>query len=129
MKTLRHRNPHGAFHALRLDGLPALARADSFSPQLAMRARWGGGTLPASADMPRLGKSVWLPRLAGLLAFGALAAGIFLAGADTCVERGAASSGNYSQSTLAPITATSPASRGGSCKRAHGRSGQSKTAP
>ncbi|MET3184201.1 UNVERIFIED_ORG: hypothetical protein ABIC43_007397 [Variovorax guangxiensis] len=129
MKTLRHRNPHDAFRALRLDGLPALAHADGLPPELVMRARWSGRTSPASSAMPRSAKSVWLPRLAGLLAFGALAAGIFLAGSDTCAERGTAAAGNYSRSTLAPITTSGTGSRDGSCKRTHGRLEQSKTAP
>jgi len=47
------------------------------------------------------------------LAFGALAFGVLVAASDTgCAAREAGASGNYSQSTLAPIT-----SAGGSCKR------------
>lgn len=141
MNSLRHRNPLGAsresgaaLHAFRLGGLPALAHAEGFPPELTMRARWSSKTQssPSPLAMARPHKSFWLQGFAGLLAFGALAFGIFMASNDTCTQGGSAASGSYSQSTLAPITATgsaSPSLRDSSCKRKHGRPGQLKTAP
>lgn len=118
MNTIPHRNPHGASHALRFTGLPALAHADRHSPELTMQARWSR-TQPALVAAPRLKKSFWLSLLAGLLAFGALAFGVLVAASDTgCAAREAGASGNYSQSTLAPITsAGTGTATSGSCKR------------
>lgn len=139
MNSLRHRNPLGAsresgaaLHAFRLGGLPALAHAEGFPPELTMRARTSGKTQPSTVATTRPHKSVWLPRLAGLLAFGALAFGIFMASNDTCTQGDSAADGSYSRSTLAPITATgsaSPSLRDSSCRRKHSRLGQLKTAP
>jgi hypothetical protein len=121
MNTTPHRNPHGASHALRFTGLPALAHADRYSPELTRQARWSR-TQPALAAAPRLKKSFWLSLLAGLLAFGALAFGVFVAASDTgCAARETGTSGNYSQSTLAPITsAGADTATSGSCKRKQG---------
>jgi len=69
-------------------------------------------------------KSSWAPRFAGLLAFGALVFGIFVASRDTCARGESIAAGNYSQSTLMPITASGsarPSLRESSCKR--GRAG------
>lgn len=139
MNSLRHRNPLGAsresgaaLHAFRLGGLPALAHAEGFPPELTMRARSSGRTQLSPLAAARPHKSFWLQGLAGLLAFGALAFGIFMASNDTCTQGDSGASGSYSQSTLAPITATgttSPSLRDSSCKRKHSRPGQLKTAP
>lgn len=86
------------------------------------------------ADRRGARRSTWKPRLAGLLAAGALALGVLAAGSDTCVASETSGMGNYGQSTLAPITA-SPAqmaasARGGACRHRHktGRFAQPKTA-
>ncbi|WP_395317175.1 hypothetical protein [Variovorax sp. UC74_104] len=118
MTTLRHRNSHDAFRAFRLDG---------FTPEPTVRVRGSGREQSISRALPHHRKSAWPQRLAGLLAFGALAAGIFLAGTDTCAQRGTAASGNYGRSTLAQITATGSGPRAGSCKRAPGGSNRPKT--
>lgn len=94
-----------------------------------MQARWSK-TQPALVAMPQLGKSFCASCLVALMAFGALAFGIFVAVGDTCAAHEAGTPGNYSQSTLAPITATGTgAARNRSCKRKHapGRLGHSKT--
>ncbi|WP_432727425.1 hypothetical protein [Variovorax sp. W6] len=127
MNSHRYRNPHGAsraLQALRLDGLPALVHAEGSQPGLTMRARWSGKMQPIPATMPRFDKFSWLPRIAGVLAFGALAFGIFLAGSDDCAARETDAAGSYSQSTLAPITATGTTKtglHGGNCRHKHGR--------
>ena len=137
MNSPRYRNPHSAsreslaaLRAFRLDGLPALAHAQGFPPELTVRARWDGRTQSSSIATARSRRSFWLPRIAGLLAFGALAFGIFVAARDTCTRREPAAGGSYSRSTLAPITASDTAStspRDGGCKRSPGGFGQSKT--
>ena len=142
MNSPRYRNPHSAsreslaaLRAFRLDGLAALAalaHAQGFPPEFTVRARWDGRTQSSSIATARSRRSSWLPRIAGLLAFGALAFGIFLAGSDTCTRREPAAGGSYSRSTLAPITASGTAStspRAGGCKRSPGGFGQSKTTP
>ncbi|HEX7864873.1 MAG TPA: hypothetical protein VF555_07975 [Variovorax sp.] len=130
MNSIRHRTQRSASRAFRLDGLPALAHANGLTTEHTMQARWSK-TQPVLVAVPRLDKSFWLPCLAGLLAFGALAFGVFTAGGDKCAER---ESGNYSQSTLAPITAAGSDTAGNGlrnsgCKRKPGRNGNPKTAP
>lgn len=79
----------------------------------AMQARWNHAQLThapshTSAQMApqRLRKASWLPRLAGLLAFCALALGVMLAGSETCTaqETTGTFAGSYTRSTLALIT-------------------------
>ena len=93
-----------------------------------MQARWNK-TQPAFVARPQLDRSFRASCLMGLVAFGALALGIFVAAGETCAAHEAGTPGNYSRSTLAPITATgNEAPRNGSCKRKHapGRLGHSK---
>lgn len=64
-----------------------------------------------------------MPRLAGLLAFGALVAGMLVAGGETCTAQETDEPGNYARSTLAPImeSGTSTASarkHAGTCRHA-----------
>lgn len=129
MNSSRPHNPHGSLHTLRFKSPPAWAHANGRPPEFAVQARWSK-TPPVLVAMPRPGKSFWLPLLAGLLAFSALAFGVFVAAGDTCTADEAGAEGNYSQSTLAPITAAgTDGARGGSCKREHeaGRLGHPKT--
>ncbi|RSZ30163.1 MULTISPECIES: hypothetical protein [unclassified Variovorax] len=130
MNSIWHRNTRSASRAFRLHSLPVLAHADGHAPELAVHARWNR-TQPVLVAAPPRDKSLWLPLLAGLLAFGALAFGVFMAGSDRCTEREA---GNYSQSTLAPIGTTDSGTaatglRSGSCRHKPGRIGHPKTAP
>lgn len=103
MNSPRHHNPHGSLHTLRFKSPPAWAHANGRPPEFAMQARWSK-TQPAFVA----------PLLAGLLACGALAFGVFVAAGDTCAPPAAGTPGNYSRSTLAPITAagSSAAPRG-----------------
>ncbi|MFS2166376.1 hypothetical protein [Variovorax sp. Varisp62] len=128
MNSPRHRNSNDASHALRFSSLPAWAHANGHPPEFEMQARWNK-TQPAFVAMPQLGRSFRTSCLMGLVAFGALALGIFVAAGETCAAHEAGTPGNYSRSTLAPITATgNEAPRNGSCKRKHapGRLGHSK---
>ncbi|MFM9926435.1 hypothetical protein VLK31_25835 [Variovorax sp. H27-G14] len=154
MKSPWHRNTSGASQALRFNGLRATAAADGHVPGLAMHARWNPArtaqaarpvhtALPAQpashphshshAERRGARRSAWKPRLAGLLAAGALALGVLAAGSDTCVASESSGMGNYSQSTLAPITASRAemvaSARGGACRHRHktGRFAQPKT--
>lgn len=134
MKSPRHRNTQGVSQALRFNDLLAAGSAKDLHRRLPMPARWHQAR-PAHVTPRRLRKTAWMPRLAGVLAFGALAFGVFLAGSDTCAAH-ETGGGNYSQSTLAPITdsgadATPVNARGGACKRKRkaGRFAHQKTAP
>ncbi|WP_295983083.1 hypothetical protein [uncultured Variovorax sp.] len=89
-----------------------------------MRPQRAAGVELDHGGLSRARKSSWPARLTGLLAFGALAFGIFVAGRDTCAHGPSAAAGSYSQSTLMTITAAgsaSPSLRESSCKR--GRAG------
>jgi hypothetical protein len=68
-----------------------------------MHARWNQAQPTHAAPRP-LRKTSWLPRIAGLLAFCALAFGVLLAGSETCTAHEAAGTGSYSRSTLSLIT-------------------------
>ena len=86
--------------------------------------------LLSSVAMARYRKPSWAPRFAGLLAFGALVLGIFVASRDTCAHGESTAAGSYSQSTLMPITATgstSPSLRESSCRRVRTGSGRLRT--
>jgi hypothetical protein len=115
---------------LRLDGLPALAHAQGVFLEPAMQAHWSGKAQPSPAAAAHPRKSSRRFGIAGLLAFGSLAFGIFMASNDTCAQRDSGAGSDYSQSTLAPITATgtaSPSLRDSSCRRKPGRSLRMKT--
>ena len=134
MKSPWHRNTHGVSQALRFNDLLAAGPAKSLHPRLPMPARWHQAQ-PAHAAPRRPRKTAWMPGLAGLLAFGALALGVFVASSDTCAAH-ETGGGNYSQSTLAPITdsgadATPANARGGACRRKHkaGRFARPKAVP
>ncbi len=102
-----------------------------------MQARWNPPrptpTQPAQQSHSAR-RTPWKPRLAGLLAAGALALGVLAAGSDTCVASETFGTGSYSQSTLAPITASradrAASARGTACRHRHkaGRFAQPKTA-
>lgn len=140
MNSPWHRNAHGASHALRFNGLPATATADLQHPGVPVHARWNQAqpahpSHPTQAVARRVRTAAWMPRLAGVLAFGALAFGVFVASSDTCAAH-EAGGGSYSQSTLSPITdsgadATPANARGGACRRKHktGRFAHPKTVP
>ena len=128
MNSPRHRNSNDASHALRFSSLPAWAHANGHPPEFEMQARWNK-TQPAFVARPQLDRSFRASCLMGLVAFGALALGIFVAAGETCAAHEAGTPSNYSRSTLAPIMATgNEAPRNGSCKRKHapGRLGHSK---
>lgn len=134
MKSPWHRDTHGASNALRFNGLLAAAPAEGHQPGLPMHARWNQ-THPTHAAQPaRRGarQAAWKPRLAGLLAAGALVLGVLAAGSDTFSANETGGAGSYSRSTLAPITASRAdvagararvggggGSGGGSCRHRH----------
>lgn len=75
-------------------------------------------------------------RLMGLLAFGGLALGVFIAAREGgCTERHAAAARNASRSTLAPIMRTGPATlldavrHDTACRAQAGRSAKLKPTP
>ena len=134
MKSPWHRNTHGVSQALRFNGLLAAGPAKGQHTGLPLPARWHQAK-PAHAAPRRPRKTAWMPGLAGLLAFGALALGVFVAGSDTCAAH-ETGGGDYSQSTLAPITdssadATPANAHSGACRRKHkaGRFAHPKTVP
>jgi hypothetical protein len=117
MKSPWHRNTPAPSQALHFHGLQAASPAQRHPMGHAMQARWNHAQLThAPSHTPvhtlahmapqRLRKASWLPRLAGLLAFCALALGVMLAGSETCTAQEAPGTfaGSYSRSTLALIT-------------------------
>jgi hypothetical protein len=132
MKSPWHRNPSASSQALRFHGLLAASPSQGQSTGLPMRARWNQAQAVQTAPR-RLRKASWLPRIAGLLAFCALAFGVMLAGSETCTAQETATSGSYGGSTLALITESraDAAARphGGACKhqRKAGRGVHPKT--
>jgi hypothetical protein len=136
MKSPWHRHTHGASQALRFNGLLATATAQGQRPGLTMQARWNHSPAsPFARAGTRKPVTSWLPRIAGVLAFCALALGVFVAGSDTCNAHESVNAGNYSLSTLAALTdasagAAPAARRAGGCrhKRKANRFAHAKTA-
>lgn len=114
MKSPWHRDTPGALQALRSHGLLATAPARGRQPT------------PQSARRPShsLRRAAWLPRIAGLLAFSALALGAMLAGSETCTAQETAATGSYRHSTLALAAgsradAAAAQRRPGGCRHRH----------
>lgn len=138
MKSPWHRDTSSASHTLRLHGLLAAVPTEGRPRERALQARWTPAPPVRDArSRPRASRSSWTPRIVGLLAFCALALGVLVAGSDTCAANEAGRAGNYSRSTLAPLTDADAAAapvgmRGGHCKRKHdkaSRFGGMKKAP
>jgi len=122
MNSPWHRDTHGASQALRFSGPLPTAVATGQAQRRSMQARWNRAPAARTA---RQGwhRSAWMPRLAGLLAFGALVAGMLVAGSETCTAQEHDEAGSYARSTLATITepGTSTASarrHAGACRHA-----------
>ncbi|WP_422085662.1 hypothetical protein [Variovorax sp.] len=135
MNSPWHRDTHGASQALRFGGPLPTAAATGQAQRRSMQARWNRAPAARTA---RQGwhRSAWMPRLAGLLAFGALVAGMLVAGSETCTAQEHDEAGSYARSTLATITepGTSTASarrHAGACRHARkaGRLAHPKPAP
>lgn len=128
-----HRISHGVSLVPHLDSSLMPARMDGPLLELAVAARWHKmQSVPFVQSRQRKPRQVWR-FVAGLLAVGVLAFGIFIAASDTCEAAEIDAAGNYSQSTLAPITTSGAdaASAGGNCKpkRSTSRIGYPKTRP
>ncbi len=122
MNSPWHRDTHGASQALRFSGALPTAAASGQPPGRPMQARWSQAQ-PAHTVRRGWRKSAWMPRVAGLLAFGALVVGMLVAGSETCTAQETDDAGSYAQSTLAPIMdrstgAASSHRHGGACRHA-----------